>query len=352
MSRLPLLLTVLALSSACVEVSVYELEPEAPTDLDRTWPEEDSEATPSDEPPQDEGAEAEPDEESPEDSDLPEPDYTDAVYFDDPGVHSFTVPAGVSWVQVEAWGGGGAGGNQAAATGGGAAWAIATVPVTAGETLTLEVAEGGQDRGDGGGASWLLRDTEVLLVAAGGGGGGSDGCSGCKVGGAGGAGGGHFGEDGQDLLTGFNGYCDAATGGRGATQAAGGVGGEPFGSAQYQCDGEAGDLGRGGMAAGVWGTCEAGQGASGWRAGGGQGNGGGGAGGAGWYGGGGAGFIWTYCSGGGGGGSSWAHASAVDVVLQGGTGRTEARFSESDGAGQGGDVLGAGADGRMVVIPL
>ncbi len=272
--------------------------------------------------------------------------------FDSPGESEWVVPTDVAFVRIEAWGGGGAGGNQQGATGGGGAWIEATVPVTAGEVLYVQVAEGGLDRGDGGGASWLLTSTEVLAVAAGGGGGGSDGCSGCKTGGAGGAGGGAVGQSGQDLVLGFNGYCDAATGGEGASQTVGGLGGQPQGFADYPCDGEPGAEGRGGMASGVWGNCEAGNGATGWQSGGGQGNGGGGAGGAGWYGGGGAGFIWTYCSGGGGGGSSWAHPTATGVTLIGGAAQDQGMPGPSGGAGRGGDVLGAGGNGAVLITPI
>ncbi len=275
-----------------------------------------------------------------------EPVFDNAAAFAEPGEHTFIVPANVYLVEVHAWGGGGAGGNQRGGTGGGGAFASTRVTVTPGEALAVWVAEGGVNQGDGGGASWLLRAEDTLLVAAGGGGGGSDGCSGCATGGAGGAGGGDLGQDGQPLILGLDSYCQQATGGAGATATAGGVGGTTLGTAAYQCGGETGTEGRGGEARGVWGTCERGQGPSGWHAGGGQGNGGGGAGGAGKFGGGSAGFIWTYCSGGGGGGSSWSPAENSATVLLGGVGKTPG-LASADGAGQGGEVLGAGSDGRV-----
>lgn len=280
-----------------------------------------------------------------EDTSTP-PVLDDTATFETPGVETFVVPADVYVVEVRAWGGGGAGGNQRGGTGGGGAFASALVPVTPGETLTVWVAEGGLAQGDGGGASWLLRDADTLIVAAGGGGGGSDGCSGCATGGAGGAGGGDLGQDGQPLILGSAGYCEAATGGAGGTLDAGGIGGITAGYAEYQCPGETGAAGRGGEARGVWGNCEVGEGPSGWHAGGGQGNGGGGAGGAGWFGGGSAGFIWTYCSGGGGGGSSWSHADNTSPTIVGGS-RQAPGLNAPDGAGQGGDVLGAGGEGRV-----
>lgn len=280
-----------------------------------------------------------------------------AQTFGTPGVNTFTVPAGVTSITVEAWGGGGAGGEQVGATGGGAAFGRATFTVTPGEALEVRVAEGGRPLGAGGGASSLWRGTTALLVVAGGGGGGSDGNSGAHSGGRGGAGGAATGQAGGNFVGTIFQYCTSATGGQGGTQSTGGLGGSATGTAG-KCSGQPGDALGGGKATGVNGSCDMGLGAQDWRQGGGQGNGGGGGGGAGWFGGGGAGFIWTYCAGGGGGGSSYAAPSATQVLLIPGVDRVQGNPAPSQGAGAGGfDGVGgrpnytnsAGKDGRVLI---
>jgi hypothetical protein len=240
---------------------------------------------------------------------------------------------------------------------------VATVPVTPGETLTLEVAQGGASAGDGGGATSVLRGTTVLVIAGGGGGGGSDGNSGNSFGGGAGGAAGILGEDGQGLLLvpGYA-YCTAADGGGGASQTQGGRGGNYVGTASYPCRGQDGSALAGGSSNGVFGSCNTQAGAAGWHSGGGQANGGGGAGGAGWFGGGGAGFIWTYCGGGGGGGSS-AGAPGVLTTVFPGVGSLQGLDAASSGAGAGGTraynratmaydaSLGHGGDGRIEVGP-
>jgi hypothetical protein len=275
-----------------------------------------------------------------------------------PGVGTFTVPAGVTSITVDAWGGGGAGGEQVGATGGGAAFGKVTLAVTPGEQLEVRVAEGGRPLGAGGGATSLWRGATPLLVIAGGGGGGSDGNSGAYPGGRGGAGGAAQGQAGSNFGTTIFQYCTSATGGQGGTQAAGGLGGSTTGSASTRCSGQPGDALAGGKASGVNGSCDMGAGAQDWRQGGGQGNGGGGGGGSGWFGGGGAGFIWTYCAGGGGGGSSYAAPGATMVQLVAGADRLQGNAAASQGAGAGGfDGVGGrpsyanseGKDGRVVI---
>jgi hypothetical protein len=273
---------------------------------------------------------------------------TQSGVFTVPGEHTYVVPAGVTQLNVDSWGGGGAGGEQMESTGGGAGFTRARLPVTPGETLLVWVAEGAVAPGNGGGASAVLRGATVLAVAAGGGGGGSDGCSGCKAGGRGGAGGGTAGEAGAALVTPLAPFCTSATGGQGGTAAMGGAGGAATGTA-FACVGTPGASLAGGRANGVNNSCNAGVGAEGWRMGGGQGNGGGGGGGAGYFGGGGAGFIWTYCAGGGGGGSSYAAPDAQNVILQAGAIRTQGNPNQSEGAGAGGDVNRGGANGRVVL---
>lgn len=272
-----------------------------------------------------------------------------------PGVMMWSVPAGITSVTLNAWGGGGAGGVQLGSTGGGGAYARATFAVTPGEMLQVQVAEGGVAPGNGAGASAVLRGTTPLIIVAGGGGGGSDGNSGRSgSNGRGGAGGALTGQDGQNLVGTIPPYCTGATGGRGGTATAGGLGGNATGTA-ITCLGQPGAMGAGGRASGVTGTCDTGVGAVGWQQGGGQGNGGGGAGGSGLYGGGGAGFIWTYCAGGGGGGSSSIAPGATMASLVGGVDQAQGSASASLGAGAGGfDGVGGlsnsnGKPGRVVI---
>ncbi len=207
---------------------------------------------------------------------------------------TFTVPAGIFQVHVLAIGANGGNGDEQGGTG---AQVSATVSVTPGQTLYVEVAGNGQSKGaglggsggggsgggegsgGGGGASDVrtsplalgLTPEDRLIVAAGGGGGGANG--GCP-GGAGGL----AGENGE-------GSC-GERGGEGALQARGGRGGSGG------CGpGEAGHLGVGGSGGGDIGgvaSCTVT----------------GGGGGGGYYGGGGGGGTSSFGSGGGGGGSS------------------------------------------------
>ncbi|HYE61755.1 MAG TPA: hypothetical protein VD997_07140 [Phycisphaerales bacterium] len=108
------------------------------------------------------------------------------------GSHSFVVPAGVTRLGVDMYGGGGAGGNRGpgiaaancsstgpfpGAGGGGAAgtYVRAILDVTPGETLTLVVGQGGSPTagaGQAGQNSTVMRGATVVLRAFGGGGGG------------------------------------------------------------------------------------------------------------------------------------------------------------------------------------
>jgi len=65
------------------------------------------------------------------------------------GIYTFVVPAGVTGIQVEAWGGGGAGGQAASGSngkggGGGGAYASGTVNVTPGNNYAVTVGAGGK----------------------------------------------------------------------------------------------------------------------------------------------------------------------------------------------------------------
>ncbi|MEU6253152.1 hypothetical protein [Streptomyces sp. NPDC047043] len=255
-------------------------------------------------------------------------------------VQEFTVPGGVTELDVRAWGQGGGGNSMA--TGGAGAFAAGTVKVTPGETLTLKVggAVGGFEYGDArggaagggfaepGGNSTGVRtgSGEAVLIAAGGGGAGDS--AGTAHAGAGG------GENGQDA-------SEGDLGGKGAKGGTGGAGGS---GAAAGADHSAGGAGGAGVK-GRWG------------------GGGGGAGYAG--GGGGAGIDTTPGSpsevktGSGGGGSSYANAARVSGARLVGSGgykapeRTDPFWSPAgdpvtSGVAEGG-VNAPGGDGRVVI---
>jgi len=78
---------------------------------------------------------------------------------------TFTVPAGVTSVTVEAWGGGGHGGNRTsngrAGGGGGGAYVRSVVPVTQFQQITVRVGTGSNDN-DPGEDSWFLSAGTIL----------------------------------------------------------------------------------------------------------------------------------------------------------------------------------------------
>ncbi|MFD5483162.1 hypothetical protein [Streptomyces hawaiiensis] len=131
----------------------------------------------------------------------------------------FDVPAGVTSLDVRAWGEGGAGNSMA--SGGAGGFVAGTLKVTPGEALSVAVAglnagdalggKGGSSGADRGGNSSAIRTSggSALVVAGGGGGGGGD----IAYGQAGAAGG----ESGQDA-------SEKGRGGKGATGAKGGAG--------------------------------------------------------------------------------------------------------------------------------
>ena len=222
------------------------------------------------------------------------------------GAQTFTVPAGVALIVVEAYGAAGAAsvvGNPAAGGQGGSV--TATLAVTPGELLQIFVggsgasggfnggaAAGDANSGRGGGSSDVRMGGSALanrVVAAGGGGGA--GWNQLIVGdGVGGAGGGLSGGDARD------GSFSAGTGGRGGSQVAGGAGGTNALGVAWS--GAGGALGNGGVGGAPCGA-------------------GGGGGGGGYFGGGGGGGNGcTNGSGGGGGGSSFATATATSVIHQ------------------------------------
>lgn len=239
--------------------------------------------------------------------------------FSTPGSSTFTVPSGVTTLAIVAQGGAGAGGtiNGWTSVGGQGGRQTATIPVTPGEILNIEVggaavadvggyngggsAEPGLIAGGGGGASDVRQGGASLanrvVVAGGGGGGGRSGPG--SQGGTGGDGGGTNGSDAfPDSVGPFFGIPGGG-GGAGTTSAGGAAG------ATNSYLGNPGTFGVGG--AGPAG-CEVG-----------------GAGGGGYYGGG-SGSSGCWAGGGaGGGGSNYAAPSATAVLSENGV-------SPSDGS--------------------
>jgi hypothetical protein len=134
---------------------------------------------------------------------------------------TYTVPIGVTAIQIECYGAEGSTGLGAAGGAGGlGGYASGELAVTPGEVLNIYV--GGQDgyngggdggmigAGNGGGASDVRMDgvtlADRIIVAGGGGGGGSTGCNADWSGGVGGAGGGLAGGDGEDSPNGGGGF--------------------------------------------------------------------------------------------------------------------------------------------------
>jgi Rieske Fe-S protein len=79
---------------------------------------------------------------------------------------SFTVPAGITTIQVEVWGGGGKGGALSSNSGpggggGGGAYAKKTVTVVSGSTYTVQVGAGSSST-SAGGDSWFWNNTTVM----------------------------------------------------------------------------------------------------------------------------------------------------------------------------------------------
>lgn len=310
-----------------------------------------------------------------------------------PGVTSYTVPAGVTYIKVKAWGGGGGGGagggtGANGGAGGGGAYATGIVPVTPGEVLSVSVGygAGGGTRatsgggGGGGGESGIRRTdagtTALVIAGAGAGGGGARAASGSN-GGAGGAGGGVVNTYGG---TGINGSAGAGTspfagGGNGGSVSAGGLGGTVTGEGN-SCIGQAGGSLDGGQGAdGRTSTCTfpsaaGGNAGDGFLTGGGDGGGavnttraGGGGGGSGYFGGaGGSSSGATAGAGGGGGGSSYVinTASPGSYSTLAGSGVTAGNNADTDrgsaGTGGAGGVTTAngsmGSNGIVLITPV
>ncbi len=248
---------------------------------------------------------------------------------------SFTVPCGVTSINVKVWGAGGGG-----STGGGGGYVGGTIPVTPGEVLTIRVGQGGEKAGPnsygnggngygaggngttasytridwgtifvyssgGGGGSAILRGSTPLIVAGGGGGSGN-----VIGGGAGGA----AGQDGSGMGAGQAGANTSINGQNAMGASASGPGGG-FATA--------GGGGGGGKNGGTAGASTAGSGGSG-----------------------------NNGSSGGGGGNSWINTGAgVTGTIQYGTGTTPGNASDPAlpvGKAVGGNGTNGG-DGYVII---
>mgnify|MGYP000063576570 CR=1 FL=1 len=237
------------------------------------------------------------------------PVYRNFVRFDYTGnIQTWTVPAGVTSIYVDVVGAqGGSAGPNIGGRGGKVSGTLSVAPgavlqITVGGQPTTNIAvygfggNGGRSTiygtiaRAGGGLSAIstaapVTQSNALLIAGGGGGTPTSGFAG-----NGGAGGGINGSS-ITLL-----YGGVSTGGKGGTQASGGVAGTPLdGNSTLPTAGSAINGGAGGIVGGA---------SAGWN--------GGGGGGAGYFGGGG-GAGGGNAQGSGGGGSSWSHASCQQV---------------------------------------
>lgn len=250
---------------------------------------------------------------------------------------TFTVPTGVTLINVSMWGGGGASNNVsdgAAAKGGAGGFVKFTIAVTPGESLTVNVGGKGsmpviqyRQPGGAGGMSALLRSATYLGISGGGGGGGGYGNSNTNS--WGGSGGGTTANSGGDASV-------YSTGGGGGTQSAGGTGGTPG-------PGQNGASLQGGNGSGSNLTT-----LGGWP------NGGnastdqehGGGGGGGYYGGGGGGGAGTWGAGGG-GGSSYTDPAATSVTHI----KSAANDNSAPGTAETGYVTGVALGGFQTTNP-
>ncbi|MFZ2026353.1 MAG: LamG domain-containing protein [Microgenomates group bacterium] len=278
--------------------------------------------------------------------------YNIATYNPTGADQTYTVPAGVTSVNVKMWGGGGGGGAPGGWTygyaGGGGGYTSGTIAVTPGQVLTVMVGAGGVSgvlgnesatesyggggrncvtsdcryAGQGGGRSAIRYGGVDLLTAGGGGGGGATSATSSDS--SGGAGGGVYGQRGwaaNNFLTSGGGGWQGGGGIAGVGAAAGATAGTQY---------------TGGHAAtGSYG----------------------GGGGGGWYGGGGGAYdnVGVAQMGGGGGGSGYISGDGVTngYTL---TGRDTRQAGSNDpangGAGAGGVASTNGVGGRVVITAV
>jgi len=286
------------------------------------------------------------------------------------GPTTYNVPSGVSNITVKAWGGaGGTGGGGtfggSSGSGGGGGYVTSTLPVTAGENLSIYVGGGGGGGGvtgtggggGGGGYSGVFRSSVPLLIAGGGAGGGGSRAS-TASGGIGGGGG----------CTTTTTTCNGATS---VTNGGGGAGSSSTGGAAGigNCNGTAGaSLSGGNGALKQFNSCGNGGSGGGGANGGGSGgssfsgffgdNAGGGGGGGGYFGGGGGsggGNQTTGAGGGGGGGSSYTTGSSATItaasgINPGNAGDTARGTAGQASSGAAGGAGVAGAAGKVIIF--
>ncbi|WP_044117959.1 T9SS type A sorting domain-containing protein [Alkaliflexus imshenetskii] len=142
--------------------------------------------------------------------------------FTTPGNGTWTVPAGVTQITVEAWGGGGGGGgsnsnNNGGSGGGGGGYATYTITVTPGQSIPYTVGAGGSGGAANNSFAGNGGNSAILSLTANGGTGGR--------GNAGAAGVGGEGSGGIDNASGANGVQGGNSGGNGGNGANGGTGG-------------------------------------------------------------------------------------------------------------------------------
>ncbi|MGB3947817.1 MAG: PKD domain-containing protein [Bacteroidia bacterium] len=257
------------------------------------------------------------------------------------GVQTFIVPCGVTSLNVKAWGAGGSGGgadSYGGAVGGAGAFVETTIPVTAGETLTLIVGGGAGPGGNcagnapGGSEGWGNSIFD-------GGKGGNAGGSGCSGGGGGGGGGAGV-LRGSSILLVAGGGGGGSGGGLNSSGATGGGGGVNGNIAPGSCS-----------SAGIAGASSTGNGLIGLNKGGGDGAGGGGGGGG--YLGGGGGGVATGCDCGAcGGGGGTSYSAGTNTTIVNGSGQTPGNSSDPDlpsGVAIGGGTSTKGGDGYIVI---
>lgn len=260
---------------------------------------------------------------------------------------TYVVPAGVTSLFVEMWGGGGGGGAPGGWNygfpGGGGGYTSSQIPVTPGQEITVMVGAGGMrggaaptnnlyggggnhcngncvHAGQGGGRSAIRIGGEDILTAGAGGGGGSSRSATLRQ--NGGAGGGLIAQNGLSEEV-----VNAA--GKGGTQTAGGLKGFAGGGARTG-NGFDGAKYQGGTVFNSYG----------------------GSGGGGWYGGGGGAYQESNTMGGGGGGSSYIGTPyLINPVALRGNLNVQANSTDSDngGAGAGGAPSTNGTPGKVII---
>jgi hypothetical protein len=232
------------------------------------------------------------------------------VSFTTAGTYSWTVPDGVTSVQMVATGGGGGGSFNYAGGNGGVV--TATLAVTPGDTFALVVGGGGayNGTGGGGGSTNVNAGTSDQIVAGGGGGAGG-GAAGNATGGDGGGNGTSTGSNGNagNSSAGFGGNAGIGGAGGSVTGPFGGTSGSPGGNGNGGAGGPGGDCGMGGAGGSGSGTGTGGAGGTACA---------GGGGGGGYGGGGGAGSGPSGDGGGGGGGSTGPAGAVFSVATNGG----------------------------------